>query len=121
MAGRSEQRGTKDSSRTKPMSDMDPDGMDSELEGEGDLDSPENISDSARLREQQAHQAGAASQEKVDPNRSRHIDESEESENGDEEDEDMEPRSTPRSASQPPYNRRESDRNRPSPPGDRRK
>ena len=122
MASRSEQRGTKDSPATKPMSDMDPDGMDSELEGEGDLDAPENITQSASQREQQAKQAGSPpSQDKANPIRSRHVDEAEEGENEDEEDEDMEPRSTPRSASQPPYGRREADRNRPSPSGDRRR
>ena len=110
MAGRSEQRGTKDSSRAKPMSDMDPDGMDSELEG--DMSQPE----------QQAKQPGTPiSQDKASPIRSRRVGEPAEGENEDEEDEDMEPRSTPRSASQPPYGRRESDRNRPSPSGDRRR
>jgi hypothetical protein len=103
------------------MSDMDPDGMDSELEGEGDLDAPENITQSASRREQQAKQAGSPpSQDKANPIRSRRVDEAEEGENEDEEDEDMEPRSTPRSASQPPYGRRESDR-KPSPSGDRRR
>lgn len=122
MAGRSEQRETKDSPTTKFMSDMDPDGMDSELEGEGDLDAPENITRSASQREQQAKQASApAPQDKATPARSRRVDEAEEGENEDEEDEDMEPRSTPRSASQPPYGRRESDRNKPSPSGDRRR
>jgi hypothetical protein len=90
MAGRSEQRGTKDSSETKLMSDMDPDGMDSELEGEGDLDAPENISRSASEREQQANQ--------VNPIRTRRVAEPEEGENEDEEDVDIEPRSTPRPA-----------------------
>jgi hypothetical protein len=94
------------------MSDMDPDGMDSELEGEGDT---------SQL-EQQAKQPGTpASHDKANPIRSRRVDEPAEGENEDEEDEDMEPRSTPRSASQPPYDRRESDRNRPSPSGDRRR
>jgi len=127
MAGRSKQHGTTDSSRAKPISDMDPDGMDSDFEdsdfeSDGDLDSPENITTSARQREQETQQAGApGSHDRENPIRSRRVDEPEENENGDEEDEDMEPRSTPRSASQPPYNRRESDRNRPSPPGDRRR
>jgi hypothetical protein len=104
------------------MSDMDPDGMDSDFEGEGDLDRPENITDSARLREQQTRQAGtSSSQEKEHPTRSRRINDEDESENEDEEDEDMEPRSAPRSASHTPHNRRESDRNRPSPSGDRRR
>ena len=102
------------------MSDMDPDGMDSEFEGEGDLESPENISEAARLRGQQTKQTGAAgSQDKETPIRSRRVDDdSEDGENEDEEDEDTEPRSA---AAHPPYNRRESDRNRPSPPGDRRR
>ena len=122
MAGRSEQRGTRDSSTTKLISDTDPDGMDSELEGEGDLDAPENITQSASQREQQAKQSSTPiSQDKAHPIRSRRVDEPAEGENEDEEDEDMEPRSTPRSASQPPYSRRESDRNRPSPSGDRRR
>jgi hypothetical protein len=122
MAGRSKQRDTSDSSRAKPISDMDPDGMDSDFEdsdfeSESDLDSPENITESARQREQQTRQAGApGSHDKENPIRSRRFDEPDESENGDEEDEDMEPRSTPRSASQPPHNRRESDSTRPSPP-----
>jgi hypothetical protein len=126
MAGRSDQRGT-GSSRAKPISDMDPDGMDSDFEGSDvddrvDLDSPENVTESARRRGQATQQAGAPdSHDREKPIRSRRVDEPEESENGDEEDEDMEPRSTPRSASHPPYNRRESDRNRPSPPGDRRR
>src|SRR5215831_12329397 len=112
MAGRSEQRGSQDSSRMKPMSDMDPDGMDSELEGEGDT---------SQL-EQQAKQPGTpTSQDKTNPIRSRRVGEPAEGENEDEEDEDVESRSTPRSASQPPYGRRESDRNRPSPSGDRRR
>ena len=120
MAGRSEQRGTNDSSRTKPMSDLDPDGMDSELEG--DLDAPENITQSASQREQQAKQSSTPmSQDRTNPIRSRRVDEPAEGENEDQEDEDMEPRSTPRSASQPPYGRRESDRNRQSPPSDRRR
>src|SRR5215475_9594543 len=108
MAGRSNQRGTTDSSRAKPLSDMDPDGMDSEFEdsdfeGDVDLDSPENISESARQREQETQQAGApGSHDREDPIRSRRFDESEESENGDEEDEDSERRSTSRSAAQPP-------------------
>jgi hypothetical protein len=105
------------------MSDMDPDGMDSELEGEVDFDAPENITQSASEREQQAKQSSTPiSQDKANPIRSRRVDEPAEGENEDEEDEDMEPRSTPRSASQPPYGRRESDRNRPtSPSGDRRR
>lgn len=127
MAGRSKQGGTTDSSRAKPISDMDPDGMDSDFEysdfeSDLDLDGPENITESARQRKQETQQAGApGSHDRDNPIRSRRVDEPEENENGDEEDEDMEPRSTPRSASQPPLNRRESDRNRPSPPGDRRR
>ena len=101
------------------MSDMDPDGMDSEFEGEADLDSPENITESARRREQQAGASGA--QEKEHPIRSRRVDDSDEGENEDEEEEDMEPRSTPRSASHAPHERAESERNRPSSPGDRRR
>jgi hypothetical protein len=122
MATRSEKSGPKDSSSVKPMSDMDPDGMDSDFEGADDLDSPENISEAARQRGQQTQQAGApGSQDKADPIRSRRVDDPAESENEDEEDEDAEPRSSSRSTPQPPYNRRESDRNRPSPPGDRRR
>jgi hypothetical protein len=34
MASRTEQRGEKDSSRAKPISDMDPEGMDSDTEGQ---------------------------------------------------------------------------------------
>ena len=103
------------------MSDMDPDGMDSEFEGEADLDSPENITESARQREQEAQQAGTSSaQEKAHPIRSRRVDDPDESENEDDEEEDMEPRSTPRSASHTPH-RGESERNRPSSPGDRRR
>jgi hypothetical protein len=101
---------------------MDPDGMDSELEGEGDLQAPENITQSAHQREQQVKQASAPMSDTAHPIRSRRVDESAEGENEDEEDEDMEPRSTPRSASsQPPYGGREADRNRPSPSGDRRR
>ena len=104
------------------MSDMDPDGMDSEFEGEGDLDSPENITESARLRERAVQQAGTSgAQEKEHPIRSRRVDDTEEGENEDEEEEDMEPRSTPRSASHTPPNPRESERNRPPSPGDRRR
>jgi hypothetical protein len=103
------------------MSDMDPDGMDPEFDGEGDLDYPENISDAASTRGQQAKPAGTpGSPDKESPIRSRRDDWTE-SESEDEEDEDMEPRSTPRSGSQPPHNRRETDRDRPSPPGDRRR
>src|SRR5262245_24885576 len=122
MAGRSDQRGKNDSSSIKPISDMDPDGMDSDFEGEGDLDSPENITESARQRGQQTQQAGAAgSRDKGSRMRSPSAAEPADDEKEDEEDEDMEPRSTPRSTSHPPYNRRESDRNRPTPPGDRRR
>jgi len=125
MGSRSDQREPKDSSRTKLMSDMDPDGMDSEFEGEADLDSPENITESARRREQEARQAGTSgtsgTQEKERPIRSRRIDDPDESENEDDEEEEMEPRSTPRSASHPPHDRGESERNRPSSPGDRRR
>jgi len=39
MAGGSQQRAPKDSSGGKPISDMDPEGMDSEFEGDDDLDS----------------------------------------------------------------------------------
>ena len=127
MAGRSNQRGTTDSSSAKPISDMDPDGMDSDfedsdVESDSDLDRPENITESSRQRGQETQQAGApGSHDRENPIRSRRVEEPEESENGEEEDEDVEPRSTPRSASQPPHNRRESDRSRPSPPGDRRR
>ena len=104
------------------MSDMDPDGMDSELEGEADLDSPENITESARRREQEARQAATSgAQEREHPIRSRRVADPDESENEDEEEEDMEPRSTPRSASHAPHDRGESERNRPSSPGDRRR
>jgi len=104
------------------MSDMDPDGMDSEFEDEANLDSPENITESARLREREVRQAGtSSSQEKEHPIRSRRIDDPDEAENEDEDEEDMEPRSTPRSASHTPPIRRESERNRPSSPGDRRR
>ena len=120
MAGRSE-RGPKDSSSTKLMSDMDPDGMDPEFDGEGDLDYPENITEAASSRGQQAKPAGTpGSQDKDTPVRSRRDDWTE-SESEDEEDEDMEPRSTPRSGSQPPHNRRETDRNPPPQSGDRRR
>ena len=102
--------------------------MDSDFEGSDvddriDLDSPENVTESARQRGQATQQAGApASHDREKPIRSRRVDEPEENENGDEADEDMEPRSsTPSSTSHLPYNRRESDRNRPSPPGDRRR
>jgi hypothetical protein len=104
------------------MSDMDPDGMDSEFEGEGDLDSPENITKSARMREQEARPASTpSSEEKEHPIRSRHVDDSDAGENEDEEEEDMEPRSAPRSAAHTPHDRRESEKNRPSSPGDRRR
>jgi hypothetical protein len=105
------------------MSDMDPDGMDSELEGEGDLSAPENITQSASQQEQQAKRVSPpASEDKAGTIRSRRVDETEEGENGDvEHEEETETRSTARSASKPPYGRRESDRNRPVPPGDRRR
>jgi hypothetical protein len=123
MGSRSDQRDTEDSSRTKLMSDMDPDGMDSEFEEEADLDSPENITESARMREQESRLAGTPGSQAKEPPpiRSRRVDEADEGENEDEEDEDMEPRATPRSASHTPPNRRESERTRPSSPGDRRR
>jgi hypothetical protein len=95
---------------------MDPEGMDPEFDGEGDLDSPENISDPAHLRGQQAdHSNPAASQDKASQRRSHFADDPVEDENDAEEDEeDAEPRS-------PQHNRRESDRNRPAEPGDRRR
>jgi hypothetical protein len=68
MASRQEQHGQKDSSGEKPVSDMDPEGMDSEFEGDDDLDSEDEAS---------------------------------------------------QSTSRPEHNRRESDKNRVSPPSDR--
>jgi len=103
---------------------MDPEGMDSEFEGEDALEAAEETTGAALRRGQQTRHAGTTdSQDKANENRSRRAGspaESEEEE--DEEDQDMEPRSTPRSASQQPaHNRRESDRQRPSPSGDRRR
>jgi hypothetical protein len=105
------------------MSDMDPEGMDSEFEGDADLDGSEETADPDRRRGQQAQQASTKdSHDKADPHRPRHDETPEDGEEEDEEDKDMEPRSTPRSASpQPAHNRRESDRPRPSQPGDRRR
>jgi hypothetical protein len=77
MAGGSQQREQADGAKTKPLSDMDPEGMDSEFEGD-DLDS---------------------------------------SDRNEEEDEDTQ-QSTP---SRPEHNRRESDRDRVSPSGDRKR
>jgi hypothetical protein len=123
MASRTDQGGTKDSSSRKPMSDMDPEGMDSEFEGDADLDASEETTDPDRRRGQQTQQASTKdSHDKADEHRSRQVDSPEDGEAEDEEDQDMEPRSTPRSAShQPEHNRRESDRPRPSQPGDRRR
>jgi hypothetical protein len=122
MASRS-QPGTQGSSTRKPMSDMDPEGMDSDFEGDGDLDAAEESTDPDLRRGHQTPHAGPTdSQDKADENRSRRADSSAETDEDDEEDQDMEPRSTPRSASQQPaHNRRESDRSRPSQPGDRRR
>jgi len=109
----------------KPMSDMDPEGMDSDLEGEGDLDAGAEKTVADLRRGQPApHARTTDSQNTANQNRSRRADSSAETEEGDEdeEDQDMEPRSTPRSApNQPAHNRRESDRQRPSPSGDRRR
>jgi hypothetical protein len=123
MASRTQQPGKQDSSSRKPMSDMDPEGMDSDFEGEGDLDASEETMIADRARGQQPQHPGTTdSQDKANQNRSRRPDNPAESEEGDEEDQDMEPRSTPRSASHnPAHNRRESDRNRPSQPIDRRR
>jgi hypothetical protein len=123
MANRTQQRGTKDSTSTKPMSDMDPEGMDSEYEGEDALDASGELTDADRRRGQQTQHAGTGdSQDKADQNRSRRAVNPAESDEEDEEEQDMEPRSTPRPAShEPAHNRRESDRNRPSQPGDRRR
>jgi hypothetical protein len=102
---------------------MDPEGMDSDFEGEDALEAAEETSGAALRREQPTRHAGTTdSQDKASENRSRRADTTAEGEEGDEEDQDMEPRSTPRSASQQPaHNRRESDRPRPTPSGDRRR
>jgi hypothetical protein len=123
MASRTQQRGTKDGSSRKLMSDMDPEGMDSEYEGEGALDASGETTDADRRRGQETQHAGTAdSQDKANQNRSRRAVNPAESEEENEEEQDMEPRSTPRPAShEPAHNRRESDRNRPSQPGDRRR
>jgi hypothetical protein len=124
MASRTQQHGTKDSSNKKPMSDMDPEGMDSEYEGEDAFDASRETADADRRRGEQTQHAGTAdSQDKANQNRSRRAVNPEESEEEeDEEEQDMEPRSTPRPSShEPAHNRRESDRNRPSQPGDRRR
>ena len=105
-----------DDSTTKPISDMDPEGMDPDFDGEGDLDSPENFSDAARVRGQQADQSTpTGSQDKASQRRSHFADDPVEDENESEEDEeDVEPRL-------PQHNRRETDRVRPTEPGDRRR
>jgi hypothetical protein len=119
MARRTEPPQTTDSSKTKPMSDMDPDGMDSELEGEGDLDSADDAMETSPAGGQHARQTDTtSSQDKASQRRSHQAGDHE---TDDEEDEDVEPSSTPRSASQQPHNRRESDRNRPPQSGDRRR
>jgi hypothetical protein len=106
------------------MSDMDPEGMDSDLEGEGALDAGEEPTHADVRRGTQAPHAGTTdSHDKANENRSRragNLTENDESDEEDEEDQDEEPRSTPRPAS-PAHNRRESDRQRPSPSGDRRR
>jgi hypothetical protein len=105
------------------MSDMDPEGMDPDFEGDPPLDAPAETLSADLLRGQHAPHAGTTdSQDKASQNRSRRAvspaDGDEEKE--EEQDQDMEPRSTPRPVSQPPaHNRRESDRQRPS--GDRRR
>ena len=111
------QRDTRGNSSAKPISDMDPEGMDPEFDGEGDLDSPENLADPA-LRGQQADQSSpTGSQDDANKRRTHFSDDPVEGENeSDEDEEDVEPRSP-----QPPHNRRESDRNRPTEPGDRRR
>jgi hypothetical protein len=125
MASQTRPPGTQGNSSKKPMSDMDPEGMDSDLEGEGDLDAGAEKTAADLRRGQPAPQARTTdSQNKANQNRSRRADSSAETDEGDEdeEDQDMEPRSTPRPASnQPAHNRRESDRQRPSPSGDRRR
>lgn len=123
MAGRTQRPGVQDSSSRKPISDMDPEGMDSDFEGEDALEAAEETTGAALRRGQQTPHGGTTdSQDKANENRSRRADNPAESEEEGGEDQDMEPRSTPRSASQQPaHNRRESDRQRPSPSGDRRR
>jgi hypothetical protein len=114
MARRTEERET-----DKPMSDRDPDGMDSALEGEGDLDRSDDATETSRAHGQHARPSDTTgAQDKASQRRLRRPG-ADESEDG--EDEDFEP-STPRSASRPPpHARRESDRNRAPQSGDRRK
>jgi hypothetical protein len=123
MASRTDQRSTKDNPSRKPMSDMDPDGMDSELEGDDELETFEETTDADRRSGQEMQQARPDdSQQKEPEHRSRRPGSPADDEEDDEEDQDMEPRSTPRSASHDPaHNRRESDRTPPSQPGDRRR
>jgi hypothetical protein len=92
--------------------------MDPEFDGEGDLDSPENLADAARVRGQQTDQSTpTGSQDEASRRRSHFADDPAEGESeSDEDEEDVEPRSP-----QPQHNRRESDRNRPTEPGDRRR
>lgn len=121
MVSRTRQPGTQGNSSRKPISDMDPEGMDPDFEGENTLEAAEETTDAVLRRGQHAPHAGTTdSQDKASQNPSRRAASPAEGEEDDEEDQDTEPRSTPRSASQQPaHNRRESDRQRPS--GDRRR
>jgi hypothetical protein len=102
---------------------MDPEGMDSDFEGEDGVDAAEETTGAALRRGQQTPHADTTdAQDKANENRSRRAGSSAETDEEDEEDQDMEPRSTPRPVSpQPEHNRRESDRQRPAPSGDRRR
>lgn len=113
MARRSEQRGQKDSSRAKPISDMDPEGMDSEFEGDDELDSSDEGEATSLPGGRQRAQSGAAtSQNKT--TESQALSEGDEAEFDDEDEEEPTPR-------QPEHNRRESDKSRVSPSGDRKR